>query len=887
MLFRGRRSVEQGQAQGVESSWWCCSKLRCGASEVPLLFTRNVWWLGLPVTFILYDIVHCAPAHYAPTRLTCLPLLSAFLGCAIGMPPLSLRRNSLCLFCAFAARSQSQVPRLGPRIQVARRSGSASSQSSKIRPIHSGVKRPGFVKSFGGQGRKGDAAATVQDTVNKQLSKLKDDIADPAFLQSLQLSNEEFSKEWVAFQRSMSKWVQKPTRELTRLVDEANNGKVTLETHLRYLFYAQVFGGRFTAAELANQKEVADLRYPAEWYPATRRIPRTVHMHVGPTNSGKTYHALKRLEEASSGIYLGPLRLLAHEVYTRLTAKGKSCALVTGEEQRMPDNDKPLMYSCTVEMAPLNTLLEVAVIDEIQMINHADRGWAWTQAFLGLQVREMHLCGEARTVPMMRELCALVGDELHVHNYERLTPLKVEPGSLNSNFKKLEKGDCIVAFTVIGIHALRREIEKRTGKQCAIVYGSLPPETRAQQARLFNDPDNDYDFLVASDAIGMGLNLYVQLLCHPHKTNCLRAIKRVIFESTTKYNGTSWVPLEIADVKQIAGRAGRFKTAHQAVNDDQQKSNSDATVDPVIGLDDAPVQEQTDSTIGWVTTLDRTDYPYLKYAMAREPTPIKTAGLFPPSLIVERFASYFPPGTPFSYILLRLHEMSEINPRFHLCTLKDQLKIADVIHTIKNLTVHERITICAAPLGMRQAPDRLFLHELAECIASNKAANLLDLKTLDLNVMDRPATGKRQYLYELENLHKQIVCYLWLSYRFPNIFTTRSLANYTKKILEDQIERTLTQFSIAELNRQRMRRKAFAEQGQQMQDPETEELDQMKQEDASLSGPAAEARDIFNSQALKEPPPPSDDVEEYPDEPLPNDQVLEPARTRGHARTNM
>jgi ATP-dependent RNA helicase SUPV3L1/SUV3 len=231
-------------------------------------------------------------------------------------------------------------------------------------------------------------------------------------------------------------------------------------------------------------------------------------MHVGPTNSGKTYHALKRLEEAKSGIYLGPLRLLAHEVYTRLNAKGKPCALVTGEEQRMPESEAATMYSCTVEMAPLNTKFEVAVIDEIQMINHEERGWAWTQAFLGLQASEIHLCGEARTVPLMRELCALVGDKVHVHEYERLTPLQVATKSLRGQLNLLEKGDCVVAFTVIGIHTLRREIEKRTGKKCAIVYGSLPPETRAQQARLFNDPENDYDYLVASDAIGMGLNLY-------------------------------------------------------------------------------------------------------------------------------------------------------------------------------------------------------------------------------------------------------------------------------------------------------------------------------------------------------------------------------------------
>jgi ATP-dependent RNA helicase SUPV3L1/SUV3 len=350
------------------------------------------------------------------------------------------------------------------------------------------------------------------------MEKLQVEFTTPEFLGSLQLSRDDFDKEWRSFERSINLWIKQSTPELHTLAQEALRGKGTLATRLRYLFYAQACGGRFTSAELENQKEVADLRYPAEWYPATRGIQRTVHLHVGPTNSGKTYHALKRLEEAATGIYLGPLRLLAHEVYTRLNAKGKPCALVTGEEQRMPDGDQATMYSCTVEMAPLNTRFEVAVIDEIQMINHRDRGWAWTQAFFGLQATEVHLCGEARTVPLMRELCALVGDQVVVHEYERLTPLQVEPRSLKGKLAGLEKGDCIVAFTVVGIHALRREIERKTGKKCAIVYGSLPPETRAQQARLFNDPDNDYDFLVASDAIGMGLNLYA----HVPPTYCAR-----------------------------------------------------------------------------------------------------------------------------------------------------------------------------------------------------------------------------------------------------------------------------------------------------------------------------------------------------------------------------
>lgn len=623
------------------------------------------------------------------------------------------------------------------------------------------------------------------------VNAVRDRIAEPDFLKSLRMKHAQFEDEWDAFERSVSLMIRRGDPQIMSLTPRRptrSKKNKALETKLRHLFYQQIYGARFTKAEHENQKQVADLRFPAEWYPATREIPRTVHLHVGPTNSGKTYHALKRLEEANRGIYLGPLRLLAHEVYTRLNAKGKPCALVTGEEQRVPEGDVN-MWSCTVEMAPLNTKLDVAVIDEIQMINHPERGWAWTSAFLGLQAREIHLCGEARTVPIMKELCALVGDKVEVHEYERLTPLRVADRSLGGKLDRLEKGDCIVAFSVVGIHALRREVETKTGKKCAIVYGSLPPETRAQQARLFNDPDNDYDYLVASDAIGMGLNL---------------SIKRVIFESTMKNNGHQLVPLKISEVKQIGGRAGRYRTAHQAI--------AESAIDPAADLagvkgdvvEKSPVAAEP--TVGYVTCLDKEDYRYLAEAMSEEPEPIETVGLFPPALIVERFANYFPPGTPFSYIMLRLHEISVVHPRYFLCGLKDQLEIADVIHPVQNLSISDRAVICATPTNMRDEGERDFLRTLAECIAENKSGSLLDLPTLPLEVLDEEPSAERRYLRRLEQLHKMIVSYLWLSYRFPQVFTTRKLANHVKQLTEDAIERTLAQFSWSEVREKQMER---------------------------------------------------------------------------------
>lgn len=283
-------------------------------------------------------------------------------------------------------------------------------------------------------------------------------------------------------------------------------GRSELRGQIKYAYHGFLTSKRFTETNLQDQAKLADLRYPAEWYPGTREIQRTIHLHVGPTNSGKTYHALQRLEQAKSGIYAGPLRLLAHEVYTRLNARGKPCNLITGDERQLVEGNVS-MSSCTVEMVPVNLDVDVAVIDEIQMIGHQERGWAWTQAVMGLRAKELHLCGEERTVPLIKELAAAMGDDLRIHHYKRLSPLKTMSASLRGDLNNLRKGDCVVAFSKVNIHRLKDDIERTTRRRVAVIYGSLPPEIRAQQAALFNDQTNDYDILVASDAIGMGLNL--------------------------------------------------------------------------------------------------------------------------------------------------------------------------------------------------------------------------------------------------------------------------------------------------------------------------------------------------------------------------------------------
>lgn len=300
-----------------------------------------------------------------------------------------------------------------------------------------------------------------------------------------------------------------PIMQLRTVLQNAylKDGIKGLKDELKYMFSVEDYTAKYSAPNLENQQKLADLRYPAEWYPQARSVQRTIHLHVGPTNSGKTYHALQRLANCESGFYAGPLRLLAQEVYQRFKATGIPCSLITGDDVQLPEGEPPRIVSKTVEMVALGQYFDVGVIDEIQMMAHHARGWAWTRAVLGARVKELHLCGEPRVVSLIREISALTGDKLVIHNYQRLNPLKAQDESLRGNLKKLEKGDCVVSFSRLRIHALKREIEKTTGRRAAIVYGSLPAEIRTQQAQLFNDPDNDYDVLVASDAIGMGLNL--------------------------------------------------------------------------------------------------------------------------------------------------------------------------------------------------------------------------------------------------------------------------------------------------------------------------------------------------------------------------------------------
>lgn len=282
-----------------------------------------------------------------------------------------------------------------------------------------------------------------------------------------------------------------------------------------------------------------DFTKPSGWYPLARKMKRRIICHVGPTNSGKTHAAVQQLaalgEGSGKGLYCAPLRLLAIEMYEKLNRQHRvPCSLRTGEITCVPSEsvseavalppgsrawrDSPLI-SCTVEMADISAEYSVAVVDEVQMMGDDQRGWAFTQAVLGLPARTLYLCGEEASLGLIQRLCAETGDTMEVRRFERLSPLRVEERHLQSDLTRVQAGDCVVAFSRRSIFDLKAQIERRSNQKCAVVYGNLPMgipaavhppdavvESRSQQAKLFNE-QLGYNVLVASDAIGMGLNL--------------------------------------------------------------------------------------------------------------------------------------------------------------------------------------------------------------------------------------------------------------------------------------------------------------------------------------------------------------------------------------------
>lgn len=495
-----------------------------------------------------------------------------------------------------------------------------------------------------------------------------------------------------------------------------------------------------------------DISNPAEWYSEARKMKRHIIMHIGPTNSGKTYRALQKLRQADRGYYAGPLRLLAREIYDRFQEEGVRCNLLTGEEviQDLDSAGNPAgITSGTVEMVPLTQNFDVVVLDEIQMMSDPDRGWAWTNALLGVRSREVHICGEKSTLPVIKKIAKMSGDKLTINEYERLGELKVESSPLKNGLKSLGKGDCVVAFSKKKILDLKLKIERETNLKVAVIYGSLPPETRIQQANLFNT--GKYDIMVASDAIGMGLNL---------------SIDRIIFTTNVKFNGKELVELTSSNIKQIGGRAGRFKAS----------KNSE------------------DTPKGYITTLDSQVLKSVKRGIHAPINYIESAVIWPTDEICAQIMTKFPPGTPPSTLLKTIAGQLErsSNKLFTLSDLKNRLNIIGIFEHMDNIPFFEKLRLSNAPVKDLPLVKRAF-SQFCETIAKRHTRGLLSY-AFPFEVLDYRCIPDEKFNLELyESLYNIIMLYFWLSNRYPNFFvdheSARDMKYFCELIIFEKLDR--------------------------------------------------------------------------------------------------
>ena len=255
---------------------------------------------------------------------------------------------------------------------------------------------------------------------------------------------------------------------------------------------------------------------------------------LGPTNTGKTFLAIETMLSFDTGMMGFPLRLLAREVYDKVIKKvdPNKVALITGEEKIIPANAK--YYFCTVESMPVDKILEFVGIDEIQMCSDHERGHIFTDRLLNLR-------GEKLTMFMgsnsMRNIIEKLEEDIEYIDRKRLSKLTY---SGHKKISRIERKSAIIAFSAEEVYAIAELIRRQKGG-AAIVMGSLSPKTRNSQVSLYQSGDVDY--LVATDAIGMGINM---------------DLDNVYFSNIKKFDGKKLRRLKLSEISQIAGRAGRY-----------------------------------------------------------------------------------------------------------------------------------------------------------------------------------------------------------------------------------------------------------------------------------------------------------------------------------------
>lgn len=435
-------------------------------------------------------------------------------------------------------------------------------------------------------------------------------------------------------------------------------------------------------------------------FPEVRQMHRHFILHIGPTNSGKTFRSLERLKLAVNGVYLGPLRLLALEVFEQMQKYHVPCTMRTGQECIEEDGSR--VMASTIEMADFDENYDIAVIDEAQLVADPDRGHSWTKAILGLRAPEIHICMSPAAEPVICHLIELCEDTYEVERYERKTKLLCEDVPFGFP-DDVRQGDALIAFSKKSVLDVAGRLEE-VGVNASVIYGSLPPEIRRRQMHLFHKKKTKV--VVATDAIGMGLNL---------------PVKRIVFLQAEKFDGVTRRLLTTSEVKQIAGRAGRFGLYPE----------------------------------GYVTATEEPDLAYIEERMADTEKPLTQVNLGFPQILLDIDA-------PLDELLEIWHSVTPSDP-----FVKENIDEA--------LFLYDQAKLYKEWIDGFQ--EKRILYKMITCPIDIKDKKVVDLwlhycKTYTADVsLERPVLrrDKKAGIQQYETYYKQLDLYYQFSHRMQKV----------------------------------------------------------------------------------------------------------------------
>ena len=464
-------------------------------------------------------------------------------------------------------------------------------------------------------------------------------------------------------------------------------------------------------------------------FPVAREMRRRLIFHTGPTNSGKTYQAMQALKNADTGYYLAPLRLLALEGYESLQQEGVDVSLITGEEQLL--NENATHISSTIEMLNFDVDVDVCVIDEVQMIDDRDRGWAWANAIIGAPASTVIMTGSPNAVAAVQALADYLEEPLEIVEFERKTPLEMMRRA--TPIAEIAPGTAVVAFSRKEVLNLKQQLARHY--RVSVVYGNLSPEVRREEARRFREGETEV--LVATDAIAMGLNLPIQT---------------ILFYRGDKFDGESRRPLSPSEVHQIAGRAGRYGLS--------EKGYVGALKPDVLQA----IHKLYPKAAKPVT---------IPFKVSANLEHIKLVGSILEEESLEEILRFFVKNMQF-------------NGPFRAINLEGMLEAAQIVDRYR-LDLPSKYHLACAPVSFVSPYIVESFERYVRALEQHKPVAYIPPSHLGEHAVTM------EQLLEAEDRVKEISLYLWLSYRFPEYFVDAEKARDQRGVLNRFIEASLKQ----------------------------------------------------------------------------------------------